>query len=270
MNKIFALLAAFIAVIALVYTLNFSGEEPVQSAEETTVSETSKVAAADIEITTTPETKKKTADVETVTESETKKTVVSDTEKVTTPKTDEQLSFEEGKHFKTLDTEKSAKPTVTEFFSFYCGHCRNFEPFVKQLKASLPDGASFEKSHVAFLGGNMGAPMAKAYATMVVLKQEDALIPAMFKQVQEVRKPPRSEAELRQWFIDQGVDAKKFDATYNSFAIDSMQKRFVKKMQDSELTGVPGIVVNNKYVVLTGEIKTYRDYLDIILYLLKK
>ncbi|NIY90242.1 thiol:disulfide interchange protein DsbA/DsbL, partial [Vibrio campbellii] len=28
--------------------------------------------------------------------------------------------FEAGKHYKVLDVEKAKKPTVTEFFSFYC------------------------------------------------------------------------------------------------------------------------------------------------------
>ena len=178
--------------------------------------------------------------------------------------------FKEGVHYKVLDTQASSSPKVTEFFSFYCGHCYKFESFAQRVKNSLPEGVSFEKNHVTFMGGEMGVPMAKAYATMVVLKKEKTLIPKMFNQVQKLRKPPRNEAELRQWFISQGVDAKKFDGTYNSFAIDSMQKRFVKKFQDAELRGVPSFVINDKYVVLTDDIKTLDEYLEIILYLLKK
>ena len=43
--------------------------------------------------------------------------------------------FKEGQHYKVLDLEASSKPTVTEFFSFYCPHCNSFEPIIQQLKA---------------------------------------------------------------------------------------------------------------------------------------
>jgi thiol:disulfide interchange protein DsbA len=178
--------------------------------------------------------------------------------------------FEQDVHYRVLNNQASSSPKVTEYFSFYCPHCFKFEPLMASLKKDLPEGATFQKSHVTFMGGAMGEPMAKAYATMVVLKQEDKLVPAMFKQVQELRNPPHNEAELRQWFIDQGVDADKFDATYNSFAIDSMQKRFVKGFTDAELRGVPGVVVNDKYVVKAEGLKTYDEYLALIDYLLKK
>ena len=178
--------------------------------------------------------------------------------------------FKEGVHYQVLNTQASTSPNVTEFFSFYCGHCRNFESAIEELKKNIPDNVPFQKSHITFMGGDMGIPMAKAYATMIVLEQEDALVPKMFKQVQELRKPPRNEAELRQWFIDKGVDAKSFDATYNSFIIDSMQKRFVKKFEDAQLRGVPGIVVNDKYVVKTESIRSYDEYFELVNYLLKK
>lgn len=61
-------------------------------------------------------------------------------------------SFEEGKHYKILDVEKSETPKVTEFFSFYCPHCYKFEAIVKSLKPALPKSVKFEKIHVAFMG----------------------------------------------------------------------------------------------------------------------
>lgn len=178
--------------------------------------------------------------------------------------------FEQDVHYRVLDNQASSSPKVTEYFSFYCPHCFKFEPLMASLKKDLPEGAKFQKSHVTFMGGAMGVPMAKAYATMLVLKQEDTLAPAMFKQIHELRTPPQDEAELRQWFIDHGVSGDKFDSTYNSFAIDSMQKRFVKGFTDAELRGVPGVVVNDKYVVKAEGLKTYDEYLELIDYLLKK
>ena len=90
----------------------------------------------------------------------------------------------------------------------------------------------------------------------------------MFGQIHEKQKTPRDEAELRQVFIDNGVDANKFDTAYNSFAVNSMQKRFDQQFDASTLTGVPGVLVNNKYIVKPDQIKSYEEYNQLVSYLL--
>ncbi len=120
------------------------------------------------------------------------------------------------------------------------------------------------------MGGNMAVPVAKAYATMVVLKVEETMVPYFFKQIQILQNAPQSEADIRQMFIDNGIDGKKFDSAYNGFAVDSIQKRFDKQFTSTGLQGVPGVVVNNKYLVKTDKLKGYDDYFDLVNFLLKK
>lgn len=167
-----------------------------------------------------------------------------------------------------LDAEKATKPTVTEFFSFYCPHCYKFESVIENLKPALPKEARFEKVHVAFMGADMAAPMAKSYATMVSLGVEDKMVPAMFAQIHQKRQAPKNEDELKKVFTDNGVDGNKFDAAYNSFAVSSMQKRFDKQFKESTLTGVPSVVVNNKYIVIPNEVRSYAEYSELVNYLL--
>ncbi|MGF1722798.1 thiol:disulfide interchange protein DsbA/DsbL [Vibrio kyushuensis] len=178
--------------------------------------------------------------------------------------------FEEGQHYKVLDLEPSKKPIVTEFFSFYCPHCNSLEPVIEQLKEQLPEGAKLQKNHVSFMGGSMGAPVSKAYATMVALKIEDKMVPILFNRIHNMGKPPKNEDALRQIFIDEGIDANKYDAAYNGFAVDSMVRRFDKQFQDSGLTGVPAVVVNHRYLVQAQSIKTTTEYFELVNYLLTK
>ncbi|MEZ8922206.1 thiol:disulfide interchange protein DsbA/DsbL [Vibrio cyclitrophicus] len=178
--------------------------------------------------------------------------------------------FNEGEHYKVLDLEASKKPMVTEFFSFYCPHCNSFEPIIQQLKQQLPKDAKLQKNHVSFMGGNMGLPMSKAYATMIALKVEDKMVPVMFNRIHNMNKPPRDEAELRQIFLDEGVDEKKFDAAYNGFAVDSMVRRFDKAFKDSGLSGVPAVVVNNRYLIDAQGINSLDEYFELVNFLLKK
>ncbi|PSU29558.1 DsbA family protein [Photobacterium lutimaris] len=178
--------------------------------------------------------------------------------------------FTEGEYYKVLDLPKSSSPVVTEYFSFYCPHCNSFEPIIQQLKKNLPDNAKLQKNHVSFMGGNMGKSMSKAYATSIVLGVEDTITPVLFARVHDMQKPPRNDNELRQIFIDEGVSAEDFDGAFNSFAVNSMVNRFNKAFQDSGLTGVPAIIVNNKYQVEAGKVKSIDEYFELVNYLLTK
>ncbi|CAM2966765.1 thiol:disulfide interchange protein DsbA/DsbL [Vibrio rarus] len=176
--------------------------------------------------------------------------------------------FKEGQNYKVLDLPATSIPTVNEFFSFYCPHCHEFEPIINSIKSALPANAKFMKSHVSFMGGKMGPSMSKAYATMVALEVEDQMIPVMFKQIHDLKAPPRNEQQIRQLFVDHGIEGKKFDAAFNGFAVDSMARRFDKQFQEHGLTGVPSLVVNNKYLVDMGSVKTNKQLSQLVNYLL--
>lgn len=172
--------------------------------------------------------------------------------------------FSEGDYYKVLDLPASSTPTVNEFFSFYCPHCNSFEPLIQGLKKQLPEDAKFQKSHVSFMGGNMGKSVSKAYAVMVMLDIEDKMVPVLFNRIHTMNKPPRNDEELRQIFLDEGVSAKDYDGAFKSFANNSMVNRFNKSFQSSGLTGVPAVVVNNKYLVQTGKITSAEEYYELI------
>ncbi|EKO3924992.1 thiol:disulfide interchange protein DsbA/DsbL [Vibrio metschnikovii] len=176
--------------------------------------------------------------------------------------------FKEGVHYKVLDLPKASQPSVSEYFSFYCPHCYSFEPIIKQLKEQLPAEVRLQKNHVSFMGGNMGKSMSKAYATMLALNVEEQMLPVMFNRIHNQRKAPKNDQELRQIFTDEGIDGAKFDAAFNGFAVDSMVRRFDKQFQDSGLTGVPAVVVNNRYLVQAQSIKTVDEYFELVNFLL--
>ncbi|WP_299020698.1 DsbA family protein [uncultured Photobacterium sp.] len=178
--------------------------------------------------------------------------------------------FTEGDYYKVLNTQKSSSPLVTEFFSFYCPHCYQFESTIRALKKILPDNANIQKNHVSFMGGPMGKSMSKAYATSIVLGVEEKILPVMFNRIHTMQKPPRNDQEIRQIFIDEGIEAKQFDGAFNSFAVNSMVNRFNKAFQDSGLAGVPALIINNKYLVKTDKIKNMDEYFDLVNFLLKK
>ncbi|HAS8133982.1 TPA: thiol:disulfide interchange protein DsbA/DsbL, partial [Vibrio vulnificus] len=52
--------------------------------------------------------------------------------------------------------------------------------------------------------------------------------------------------------------------------VDSMVRRFDKQFKDSGLSGVPAVIVNNKYLVQAQGIKTMDEYFELVNFLLKK
>ncbi len=91
----------------------------------------------------------------------------------------------------------------------------------------------------------------------------------MFNQIQEQRKPPQNIDDLRNIFVNAGVSADQFDSVFNSFAVDSMVRRYDKDFKDAGITGVPTVIVNNKYIVKTQSITSIQEYIELVKYLLK-
>ena len=178
--------------------------------------------------------------------------------------------FTEGDYYKVLDLPRPNSPVVTEFFSFYSPHCNTLEPMIQKMKKQLPNNAKLQKKHVSFMGGSMGIFMAKAFASSIILGVDSKITPVLFNRIHGMKKPPRDEAELRQILIDEGIKAEDYDAIFNNFAVNSMVNRFNKAFQDSGLTGVPAVVVNNKYLLQTNKIKSADEYFELVNFLLKK
>ncbi|MDN3652443.1 thiol:disulfide interchange protein DsbA/DsbL [Thalassotalea ponticola] len=186
--------------------------------------------------------------------------------------------YEEGKQYTVISDSVTTKPEVREFFSFYCPHCLSFEPFMKDLAKSLPEGVAFVKNHVDFLRAASPQVQFEITKAMIVaqqLPQEEVLIAALFDAIQKQRLPLASQAELRELFVKNGVDGEQFDKLINSFGVNSKAKQ-MKKLQDEYskkrvLTGVPTIIVNGKYRVNASELDRsdfLNDYKNLVLHLL--
>lgn len=177
-------------------------------------------------------------------------------------------SFKEGVDYQVLKTPKTAAPTVTEFFSFFCPHCYNSQALMAELETKIPENVKFQKNPVSFMGGSLGKLVSKAYATAELLKVEDKVAPVIFARIHAQNKPPRNEQEVKQIFIDEGVEAQAFDSAFNSFAVNGATNRFDKAFNATGLTGVPAVVVNGQYHVTPKTIKSKEQYFELVNYLI--
>ncbi len=188
------------------------------------------------------------------------------------PLTVSAAEYQEGTHYTVInDGPATAKPEITEFFSFYCPHCYNFsKTVVPKILAEKPEGVAFNQAHVDFIGKEMGVEMSRAFAVAHQLNVDETIDAALFAAIHDKKQHFTNRADIRALFIANGVDAKAFDAAADSFMVKAQMAKMKRDTENAKIQGVPAIVVNGKYRVETGAIKSYDELLDIAYYLAKK
>jgi len=180
-------------------------------------------------------------------------------------------TFSEGTHYSVISTKAPTKqPQVVEFFSFLCGACYNFEPLVADLKPKLSSGIKFSKSHVDYLGGDLGKVFSKASAIAQLLKVEDKVNPAIFNAVHREKRRISDLNDLRTIFIDHGVDAKTFDGAAKSFMVKGNLSKMVHNTKKFNIRGVPTFVINGKYQINNKAISSAEVFEELVIYLTNK
>jgi thiol:disulfide interchange protein DsbA len=161
--------------------------------------------------------------------------------------------YQEGEHYTVVSERATSKPELREYFSYYCPACRSFESYLSDFKKALPTGASFEKTHVDFMGHTSAEVQFMLGKALVVAEKT---------------------GDIKNVFVLNGGDGDKFDKAFNNFSIVSQAKRN-KKVQDKlnkarHLKSVPTFVVNGKYLINSQSLDQKNfiaDYQNLIGYL---
>lgn len=178
--------------------------------------------------------------------------------------------YKEGEHYSVVSQVATSTPEVREFFSVLCPHCYSFEPTVAKLKEALGKEIRIERNHVDFVGRDIGPHYSRAYAIIVALGKEAELLPQLFKMAQVEHRYFSKEADVRAFFLANGVDAKTFDGVVNSFAVEGMVAQMRQATVDKKIQGVPAFVVNGKYLINNKNVRSYEDLKGLIDYLISK
>lgn len=176
--------------------------------------------------------------------------------------------FEQGTHYKIVSERASNTAEVTEFFSYFCPHCFNFETVVANLKPTLPEGVPFKKVPVGFMGQQMGPELQRAFASAQLLNIEDKITSALFAQIHVARKAPANREQLQQLFEQQGITADTFNSTINSMPVMAAVSDFDQQRERLNITSVPSFVINGRYLVIVSSVKSQEEFNALVNYLL--
>jgi protein dithiol oxidoreductase (disulfide-forming) len=146
------------------------------------------------------------------------------------------------------------KIEVVEFFNYACPHCYDFEPLLKTWLATKP--ADVEFRYVPAVFNQRMLPLARVYYTLEEMGLLDKLHMKVYAAIHEQGLRLDEKAVLMRWVAEQGVDADKFHAVFDSFSVGTKAQRATQMTRNYRVPGTPYVVVNGKY--LTGPSMTLR------------
>ena len=158
-----------------------------------------------------------------------------------------------GKDYRVLDTPEKISGNsiiVREFFWYGCPHCYNLNPYMEKWAKSKDKDVAFFKTPAAL--NPVWEASARGFYAAQLLGYEDKTHDALFTAVHKDGQKLFDQASLSKWYASKGVDQKKFNSLYNSFAVGTKIGRSQEGAKRYQLSGVPAVVVQGKYVV-TGE-----------------
>lgn len=168
--------------------------------------------------------------------------------------------IQEGKDYRRLEkpqpVETGKKIEVIEFFSFSCPHCKDMEPILSAWLKKLPADVQLRRIPAEFSPAWVGT--AKVWYTLESLNEE-RLVPQVFNAIHGQNVRLDQDKAFFDWAATQGLDRKKVEDMYNSFAVNGKVARAKTLGQNYNVQSVPAFVVDGKYTTETGQARQHED-----------
>ena len=185
-------------------------------------------------------------------------------------------SFQAGVNYEAVSPAQptEAKPgqvEVIEFFWYGCPHCFAVEPYLEAWIKSGPKGVQFRRIAAAMKGSEFYTD-AQAYYTAQVLGVGDKIHEPLFNAIHlDGDGALRDDVDaLRTFFGKYGVAPKDFDATWNSFAVQTRMSEAAQIADRYSVNGVPTFIINGKWKTGAGYQMNYPDIIKCVQFLVDK
>jgi protein dithiol oxidoreductase (disulfide-forming) len=172
------------------------------------------------------------------------------------------FALEEGKNFIRLKAaqpvETGSKIEVLEFFSYGCPHCADLDPELQKWHKAMPADAEMRRVPVGF-GREAWDNLGKAYYTLEALGEEPRLTPLAFAAVHRERANLSNPKVFFDWAAKNGLDRKKVEDMFNSFAINGKQAKANQVAKAYNVQSVPLVVVDGKFETASDKVGSHAN-----------
>lgn len=158
----------------------------------------------------------------------------------------------EGVHYtalpKTVPTDAAAdKIEVREMFWYGCPECSTLEPLMTEWRDSVVGDRTFVRMPAVW--NDLMGLHARIYYTGIALAAEDRIHQAAFRAIHEQQNPLRTETQIKDFFVANGVDAAAFEAAWNSETVTAAVQQARLRTADYGLDKLPSIIMNGRYKI---------------------
>ena len=157
----------------------------------------------------------------------------------------------EGKDYTRLanpgPVDKPGLIEVREFFWYGCGHCYNLEPHVVGWLKTKPADVNFVRTPAAL--NAVWDSNARGYYVAEMRGLVEKTHGPLFAAIHVDKQRLHDQKSLAKFYSRFGISEKDFNGLYSSFPIEGQVARSRTLAIRYQLSGVPAIVVNGKYLV---------------------
>jgi len=143
-------------------------------------------------------------------------------------------------------TESGKNIEVLEFFWYGCPHCYDLHPHIKAWLKRMPKDVSFR--YVPAIFRPNWIPGLKTFYALEALGERDRLHDKVYEATHLDKVDLTKDEVLFDWIAKQGIDRQKFIDAYNSFSVQNQVARSTQMSKDYNLSGVPTVVVDGRYL----------------------
>lgn len=158
-----------------------------------------------------------------------------------------------------LPSDNPGKIEVIEFFSYACPHCHTLNPIITLWASRQPSDVVFRRLPIS--GSPFYTLMARLYYALESVGEVQRLDTAIFDALHNKNLRLVDEKSLTEWLASQNVDIRKFSEAFNAFGVDSKLRRAEQLRQTAKIGGVPAIVVDGRYQVISKPSMSYDGWL---------
>ena len=167
---------------------------------------------------------------------------------------------------RTADPEKIE---VIEAFWYGCTHCFRFEPLIHNWESNQQDDVVFQRFPAQW--NALMKIHSQIYYTAEALGVLDKIHEPAFNAINIEGNRLQNERQISEFFVKNGVSEEDFKAAFNSFAVRTKVNQGDRRMQDYQIRSTPNMIVNGKYLVVTGEaVQTQDEMLRVVDFLVEK
>jgi thiol:disulfide interchange protein DsbA len=180
--------------------------------------------------------------------------------------------YEEGVHYQVLDPQAPLSTSgegieVSEYFSYGCGHCFQFDPVLNAWLDKQAEDVNFDRTPAVW--NDYYGNLAQTYYTLKAMDLLESLHVAVFEAIHIQRKNLSKPGVMADFLEEAGVDPEAFAKVFNSFGVRMSLQQADARGRAYRASGVPTLIVNGKYRIETRGAGSVQEMLKVAEFLIQ-